>query len=168
MSYAPILSAAEIERIRVFAQPKMVTAGQILYQPGDETPPVFVVLSGSIRILALAGGEEQLVTSYSVGQFSGELLMISGRKSIYLSLIHISLRRVLSEVSKVAPTDSTVLLLGETGTGKELIASAINRRSKRCTRAFVRVNCAAIPPSLVASELFGHEKGCLLYTSRCV
>ena len=83
MSYAPILSAAEIERIRVFAQPKMVTAGQILYQPGDETPPVFVVLSGSIRILALAGGEEQLVTSYSVGQFSGELLMISGRKSIY-------------------------------------------------------------------------------------
>ena len=69
------------------------------------------------------------------------------------------LRRVLSQLSKVAPTDSTVLLLGETGTGKELIASAIHHRSKRTTRPFIRVNCAAIPPSLVASELFGHEKG---------
>jgi thioredoxin reductase (NADPH) len=83
MSYAPILSPAEIERIRVFAQPRHVTAGQILYEPGDETPPVFVVLSGSIRILAFVGGQEQIVTSYGVGQFSGELLMISGRKSIY-------------------------------------------------------------------------------------
>jgi formate hydrogenlyase transcriptional activator len=70
-----------------------------------------------------------------------------------------ALRRVLSEVSKVAPTDSTVLISGETGTGKELIASAIHKRSKRSARAFIRVNCAAIPPSLIAAELFGHEKG---------
>jgi formate hydrogenlyase transcriptional activator len=69
------------------------------------------------------------------------------------------LRRVLVEVSKVAPTDSTVLVLGETGTGKELIARAIHNRSKRSNRAFIRVNCAAIPQSLIASELFGHEKG---------
>ena len=69
------------------------------------------------------------------------------------------LRRVLSQVSKVSPTDSTVLILGETGTGKELIARAIHKRSRRSTRAFIRVNCAAIPPSLIASELFGHEKG---------
>jgi formate hydrogenlyase transcriptional activator len=69
------------------------------------------------------------------------------------------LRRVLSQVAKVAPTDSTVLILGETGTGKELIARAIHNRSNRSTRAFVRVNCAAIPQSLIASELFGHEKG---------
>jgi formate hydrogenlyase transcriptional activator len=69
------------------------------------------------------------------------------------------IRQVLVQVSKVAPTDSTVLILGETGTGKELIARAIHRRSKRSQRAFVRVNCAAIPPSLIASELFGHEKG---------
>jgi formate hydrogenlyase transcriptional activator len=66
---------------------------------------------------------------------------------------------VLKQVEKVAPSDSTVLLLGETGTGKELIARALHRRSKRANRAFVRVNCAAIPESLVASELFGHEKG---------
>jgi formate hydrogenlyase transcriptional activator len=70
-----------------------------------------------------------------------------------------SLRKVLAQVSKVAPTDSTVLIQGETGTGKELIARAIHNRSKRTNRAFIRVNCAAIPPSLIASELFGHEKG---------
>jgi formate hydrogenlyase transcriptional activator len=70
-----------------------------------------------------------------------------------------ALRRVLEQVSRVAPTDSTVLIQGETGTGKELIARAIHTRSKRSSRAFIRVNCAAIPPSLIASELFGHEKG---------
>jgi formate hydrogenlyase transcriptional activator len=70
-----------------------------------------------------------------------------------------ALRRVLSQVGKVAPSDSRVLILGETGTGKELIARAIHKRSKRAERAFIGVNCAAIPASLVASELFGHEKG---------
>ena len=70
-----------------------------------------------------------------------------------------ALRKVLLQVAKVAPTDSTVLLTGETGTGKELIARAIHKRSRRSSRAFVSVNCAAIPQSLIASELFGHEKG---------
>ena len=70
-----------------------------------------------------------------------------------------ALRRVLAHVEKVAGTDATVLILGETGTGKELIARAIHQRSNRTTRAFIRVNCAAIPPALLASELFGHEKG---------
>ena len=70
-----------------------------------------------------------------------------------------ALHAVLSRVSKVAPTDSTVLITGETGTGKELVARAIHRRSHRCSRAFVSVNCAAVPRDLIASELFGHEKG---------
>jgi formate hydrogenlyase transcriptional activator len=70
-----------------------------------------------------------------------------------------SLGKVLKVVDKVAATDSTVLILGETGTGKELIARAIHKRSPRSSRAFIRVNCAAIPPALIASELFGHEKG---------
>src|SRR5229473_2520833 len=70
-----------------------------------------------------------------------------------------ALCNVLAQVARVAPTDSTVLISGETGTGKELIARAIHKRSKRAARAFIRVHCAAIPQSLIASELFGHEKG---------
>jgi formate hydrogenlyase transcriptional activator len=83
------------------------------------------------------------------------------RSSMFEEIVGSSepLRQVLVQVSKVAPTDSTVLVLGETGTGKELIARAIHNRSKRSNRAFIRVNCAAIPPSLIASELFGHERG---------
>ena len=83
------------------------------------------------------------------------------RSSMFEEIVGSSeaLRRVLGEVSKVAPTDSTVLISGETGTGKELIARAIHSRSNRSSRAFIRVNCAAISPSLIASELFGHERG---------
>ena len=70
-----------------------------------------------------------------------------------------ALKEVLARVSQVAPTDATVLLTGETGTGKELIARAIHKRSERATKAFVSVNCAVIPQALLGSELFGHEKG---------
>ncbi|MCU1307925.1 MAG: hypothetical protein JWN45_2620, partial [Acidobacteriaceae bacterium] len=70
-----------------------------------------------------------------------------------------ALKTVLSSIVKVAPTDSTVLITGETGTGKELVARAIHKRSRRAGQPFISVNCASIPSSLVASELFGHEKG---------
>jgi PAS domain S-box-containing protein len=83
------------------------------------------------------------------------------KASMFEEIVGISpaLHAVLSRVSKVAPMDSTVLITGETGTGKELIARAVHKRSQRCSRAFVSVNCAAIPRDLIASELFGHEKG---------
>jgi formate hydrogenlyase transcriptional activator len=83
------------------------------------------------------------------------------RESMFEDIVGSSeaLRKVLRQVTKVAPSDSTVLILGETGTGKELIARAIHKRSRRAEQAFIGVNCAAIPASLIASELFGHEKG---------
>src|SRR6267154_48675 len=83
------------------------------------------------------------------------------RASMFEEIVGTSppLQTVLSRVSKVAPTDSSVLINGETGTGKELVARAIHRRSRRSSHAFVSVNCAAVPRDLIASELFGHEKG---------
>jgi formate hydrogenlyase transcriptional activator len=83
------------------------------------------------------------------------------QRSIYEEIVgsSTSLRKVLAAIDKVAPTDSTVLITGETGTGKELVAHAIHRRSPRSDRALVKVNCAALPAELIASELFGHEKG---------
>ncbi|MGC1907675.1 MAG: sigma 54-interacting transcriptional regulator [Candidatus Acidiferrum sp.] len=83
------------------------------------------------------------------------------RSSMFEEIVGSSqkLLRVLSDVGRVAPTNSTVLILGETGTGKELIARAIHKQSSRSRRAFIRVNCATIPSSLISSELFGHEKG---------
>jgi formate hydrogenlyase transcriptional activator len=83
------------------------------------------------------------------------------RSSMFEEIVGSSpaLSNVLRQVAKVAATDSTVLILGETGTGKELIARAIHKQSRRSSRAFIRINCAAIPLPLVASELFGHEKG---------
>jgi PAS domain S-box-containing protein len=83
------------------------------------------------------------------------------RASMFEEIVGVSpaLHAVLSRVSKVAPTDSTVLITGETGTGKELIARAVHKRSQRSSRAFISVNCAAVPRDLIASELFGHEMG---------
>jgi PAS domain S-box-containing protein len=84
-----------------------------------------------------------------------------GKTSMFEEVIGTSsaLQMVLARAAKVAPTGSTVLIMGETGTGKELIARAIHKRSKRSDRPFISVNCAAVPSSLIMSELFGHEKG---------
>jgi transcriptional regulator with GAF, ATPase, and Fis domain len=84
-----------------------------------------------------------------------------GNGALFEEIIGVSraLRATLALVAKVAPTDSTVLITGETGTGKELVARAIHRRSRRSARPCVSVNCAATPPSLIATELFGHERG---------
>src|SRR4029077_288888 len=83
------------------------------------------------------------------------------RASMFEEIVGASpaLQSVLARVAKVGPTDSTVLITGETGTGKELIARAVHKRSPRSGRAFLSVNCAALAPTLISSELFGHEKG---------
>ena len=82
-------------------------------------------------------------------------------RSIYEEIVGSSnsLQKVVAAIEQVAPTVATVLITGETGTGKELVAHAIHRRSARSDRALVKVNCAALPAELIASELFGHEKG---------
>jgi len=108
--------------------------------------------------------ERSLTDRLNKAQFRGENLALKeeiDQASMFEEIVGTSqaLRRVLVQVAKVAPADSTVLITGETGTGKELIARAIHKRSKRSSRAFVSVNCAAIPPALIGSELFGHEKG---------
>ena len=102
-------------------------------------------------IVAVSGlGDQQL---YLEPEISSECCLegIIGKSA--------ALQKVLEQIAIVAPTDSTVLLHGETGTGKELIARAIHTLSSRCERTFVRMNCAAIPSGLLESELFGHEKG---------
>ena len=83
------------------------------------------------------------------------------RESMFEDIVGSSepLRKILHQLRKIAPSDCTVLILGETGTGKELVARAVHKQSNRSRRAFIAVNCAAISPSLIASELFGHEKG---------
>jgi formate hydrogenlyase transcriptional activator len=105
--------------------------------------------------------EDRKQTEQSVRNENLALREQIDRDSMFEDIVGSSeaLRKVLRQVAKVAHSDSTVLILGETGTGKELIARAIHKRSNRGERAFIGVNCAAIPVSLIASELFGHEKG---------
>jgi formate hydrogenlyase transcriptional activator len=128
-----------------------------------------------IRYLPLRDDQGQIIRWYATGvdiddrkraedRMRNENLELReeiDRSSMFEEIVGSSaaLQTVLKQVAKVAQTDSTVLILGETGTGKELIARAIHKRSRRASRAFIRVNCAAIPSSLIGSELFGHEKG---------
>jgi formate hydrogenlyase transcriptional activator len=120
-------------------------------------------LAGQLSI-AVANALEHDAVVASRDQLAREQIYLREeieRTSMFEEIVGSSdaLRRALVQVSKVAPTNSTVLILGETGTGKELLARAIHNRSSRSKKAFIRVNCSAIPEQLVASELFGHEKG---------
>jgi formate hydrogenlyase transcriptional activator len=105
----------------------------------------------------LRTNHETAASYHAAGQVAGQMSRVLGTDAIIGESLPLKL--VLEQVGLVAPTDSTVLILGETGTGKELIARAIHNLSSRSARPFIRVNCAAIPPSLIISELFGHEKG---------
>ena len=131
---------------------------------GDIPMSVRAIKTGAREFLTKPVDDEQLLTA--IRQAVARRPMRQGRganrqKQNCAGFIGISapLKTVLEQIEKVAPTDLSVLIMGETGTGKELAARTIHNRSKRRCRAFVSVNCAAIPSNLIASELFGHEKG---------
>jgi formate hydrogenlyase transcriptional activator len=126
------------------------------YRPsGDESGKIMRWSLGAADI------DDQETTEERLGNETLVLREEIDRSSMFEEIVGSSkpIRQLLMQIEKVAPSDSTVLIVGETGTGKELIARALHRKSKRANRAFVKVNCAAIPQSLIASELFGHEKG---------
>jgi formate hydrogenlyase transcriptional activator len=121
----------------------------------DISSIVAIAVSNALAYKEIKSLKEQLLLENRVLQ--EEIV----ERSIYEEIVgsSSSLQKVLTAIEKVALTDSTVLITGETGTGKELVAHAIHRRSPRCERALVKVNCASLPAELIASELFGHEKG---------
>lgn len=153
-----VLPDKEVKYIHSVVHPDVNNAGRVVGFVGTVTD---VTTQRNSRVKLEAAFEEIKILRDQLAKENLALREDINTVSMFEDIVGSSepLRRVLAQVAKVAETDSTVLILGETGTGKELIARAIHRRSKRATRAFIRVNCAAIPPTLVASELFGHEKG---------
>ncbi|MGH7804470.1 MAG: sigma 54-interacting transcriptional regulator, partial [Candidatus Binatia bacterium] len=121
----------------------------------DVSPPIALAVANSFAYEEIRRLKDRLAAENQV------LREEIDRESMFEEIVGASraLRAVLDRVEKVAATESTVLVTGETGTGKELVARAIHRRSPRADRALIKVNCAALPAGLIASELFGHEKG---------
>jgi formate hydrogenlyase transcriptional activator len=121
----------------------------------DVSEIVSIAVSNALQFEEIKALKEQLQLENHILQ--DEIV----QRSIYEEIVgsSTSLQKVLAAIEKVAATDTTVLITGETGTGKELVAHAIHRLSPRSNRALVKVNCAALPAELIASELFGHEKG---------
>jgi DNA-binding NtrC family response regulator len=133
---------------------------------GDIPTSVRAIKAGALEFLTKPYADEDLIAAIQQGLGQGHRPRprsaqqhIGGGDRDGLVGTSPAFTAVVAQIDMVAPTESTVLILGETGTGKELVARAIHRRSNRSRRPFVGVNCAAIPPSLVASELFGHERG---------
>ena len=152
MAYAPYLTDHQIDRIRAYAQPRDITPGEILYQPGFETPPVYVVMSGAIRIVAVGGKDERTVTTYQAGQFSGELLMISGRRSIYRceaveagTLLELSSQDLRTLIGKDAELSDIImnaflarrLSLKETGQGNVVVLGSKYSTNTLAVREFL-------------------------------
>jgi thioredoxin reductase (NADPH) len=152
MSYAPVLTPAQIDRIRPFAKPRQVDEAEVLYRPDDDTPPVFVVVSGAIRILAVMAGEERTVTTYEAGQFSGEMIMIAGRRSIYkcqvvragalLELSAVNLRTLIGKDAELSDIFMKAFLarrisLQETGQGNVVVLGSRYSANTLAVREFL-------------------------------
>jgi len=173
-SFAPEVHPDDFERVKALVDRSVANPAayelEMRLRSGDGTYRWFLVRYNPLRddqgqlirwYLACSDIDDRKRTEDRMRNETVALREDLDRASMFEEIVGSSpaLQRVLAQVAKVAQADSTVLILGETGTGKELVARAIHKRSRRASGAFIRVNCAAIPPSLIASELFGHEKG---------